>query len=68
MSAVQSPRFAASSTIALATTEPLNSNTGYAPEVINLITTLVKDDMTLLIVSHEEEFVNKINSYKFFLL
>ena len=30
-------------------------------EVINLITSMVKDDMTLLIVSHEEEFVNKIS-------
>jgi len=30
-------------------------------EVINLITKMVKDDMTLLIVSHEEEFVNKIS-------
>lgn len=30
-------------------------------EVINLITNMVKDDMTLLIVSHEEEFVNKIS-------
>lgn len=30
-------------------------------EVINLITRMVKDDMTLLIVSHEEEFVNKIS-------
>lgn len=30
-------------------------------EVINLITRLVKDNMTLLIVSHEEEFVNKIS-------
>ena len=30
-------------------------------EVIKLITNMVKDDMTLLIVSHEEEFVNKIS-------
>lgn len=30
-------------------------------EVINLIMRMVKDDMTLLIVSHEEEFVNKIS-------
>lgn len=30
-------------------------------EVINLITRMVKEDMTLLIVSHEEEFVNKIS-------
>lgn len=30
-------------------------------EVINLITKMVKDDMTLLIVSHEEDFVNKIS-------
>lgn len=30
-------------------------------EVINLITSMVKDDMTLLIVSHEEDFVNKIS-------
>ena len=30
-------------------------------EVIKLIIKMVKDDMTLLIVSHEEEFVNKIS-------
>lgn len=30
-------------------------------EVINLITKMVKDDMTLLIVSHEEDFVNKVS-------
>ena len=29
-------------------------------EVLKLITDLVKEDMTLIIVSHEEEFVKKV--------
>lgn len=29
-------------------------------EVLKLITDLVKEDMTLIIVSHEEEFINKV--------
>ena len=33
----------------------------FEPSTINSITNMVKDDMTLLIVSHEEEFVNKIS-------
>lgn len=42
--------------------EPTSAlDTEMKKEVINLITRMVKDDMTLLIVSHEEEFVNKIS-------
>ena len=43
--------------------EPTSAlDTEMKKEVINLITRMVKDDMTLLIVSHEEEFVNKISN------
>ena len=36
-------------------------------EVINLIIKMVKDDMTLLIVSHEEELVKEISNKIFYI-